>query len=106
MAPAFVFLVYSPFDWVYKLIVLRYLLTGLQTAKESMTEAMPQHQATSDAFIIVQEGSGKIIFSDNEVELQQGSPQLIPANKKHRLQVLDAFTACVILAPDAAIKFL
>lgn len=69
-------------------------------------EAMPQHQSTSDAFIIVQEGSGKIIFSDNEVELHQGSTQLIPANKEHMLQVHDVFKACVILAPDAAIKFL
>ncbi|MDQ6903951.1 MAG: cupin domain-containing protein [Bacteroidota bacterium] len=69
-------------------------------------EAMPLHQATSDAFIIVKEGSGKIIFSDNEIELHQGSTQLIPANKQHRLQVHDAFKACIILASEAAIKFL
>ncbi len=72
----------------------------------SAGEAMPQHQATSDAFIIVKEGSGKIIFSDNEVELHQGSTQLIPANKEHRLQVHATFNACIILAPEAAIKFL
>ncbi len=69
-------------------------------------ETMPLHQATSDAFIIVKEGSGKIIFSDNEVELHQGSTQLIPANKQHRLQIHETFNACIILAPDAAIKFL
>ncbi|MDQ6845955.1 MAG: cupin domain-containing protein [Bacteroidota bacterium] len=69
-------------------------------------EAMPLHQATSDAFIIVKDGSGKIIFSDNEIELHQGSTQLIPANKQHRLQVHDAFKACIILASEAAIKFL
>ncbi|MDQ6890704.1 MAG: cupin domain-containing protein [Bacteroidota bacterium] len=69
-------------------------------------EAMPLHQATSDAFIIVKDGSGKIIFSDNEIELHQGSTQLIPANTQHRLQVHDAFKACIILASEAAIKFL
>lgn len=69
-------------------------------------EAMPLHHATSDAFIIVKEGSGKIIFSDSEVDLQQGSTQLIAANKEHRLQINENFKACIILAPDAAIKFL
>lgn len=72
----------------------------------SLGEAMPLHQATSDAFIIVKEGSGKIIFSDNEVELHQGTAQLIPANKEHRLQIHEAFKACIILAPEATIKFL
>lgn len=68
--------------------------------------SLPQHKASSDAFLIVKEGSAKIIFSDNEVELQSGSTQLIPANKEHKLQVHDAFKACIILASEAAIKFL
>ena len=42
---------------------------------------MPVHKATSDAFIIVKNGKGKIIFSDAEVGLQQGSTLMIPANK-------------------------
>ena len=69
-------------------------------------EAMPLHQATSEAFIIVKEGSGKIIFSDNEVGLHQGSTQLIAANKEHRLQINESFKACIVLGTDAAIKFL
>ena len=69
-------------------------------------ESMPLHKASADAFIIVKKGSGKIIFSDNEVNLQQGSTLLIAANKEHRLQVNEAFNACVILGHDAAIKFL
>ncbi|MEO8569378.1 MAG: cupin domain-containing protein [Ginsengibacter sp.] len=69
-------------------------------------EVMPQHKATSDAFILVKEGTGKIIFSDNEIELQQGSTFMIPANKEHRLQVHEAFNACIIFAPEAEIKFL
>lgn len=69
-------------------------------------EAMPLHQATSDAFIIVKGGLGKIIFSDYEVELHQGSTLLIPANKEHRLCIYETFNACIILGPDAVIKFL
>ena len=69
-------------------------------------EGMPLHQATSDAFIMVKKGLVKIIFSDNEVDLHQGSMLLIPANKEHRLQVNETFNACIILAPVAAIKFL
>ncbi|MEP6465098.1 MAG: cupin domain-containing protein [Parafilimonas sp.] len=68
-------------------------------------EAMPLHKATSDAFIIVKRGTGKIIFSDNEVALQEGSTLLIPCGKEHKLQVSDTFNACVIFAPDAEIKF-
>ncbi len=69
-------------------------------------EALPLHKASSDAFIIVKEGSGKIIFADHEVELHQGSTQLIPANEEHRLQIHETFNACIILASDGAIKFL
>ena len=69
-------------------------------------EALPLHKATSDAFIIVKEGTGKIIFSDNVIELQQGSTLMIPANKEHRLQVNETFNACIIFATEAEIKFL
>ena len=69
-------------------------------------ESMPLYKATSDAFIIVKQGIGKIIFDDREVELLQGTKLLIPANKQHKLQITDTFNACIILAPDAEIKFL
>ena len=69
-------------------------------------EVMSQHKATSDAFILVKEGIGKIIFQDNEVELQQGSTYMISANKEHRLHVTETFNACIIFAPGAEIKFL
>ncbi|MEP6951917.1 MAG: cupin domain-containing protein [Ginsengibacter sp.] len=69
-------------------------------------EEISQHEATSDAFIIVKEGTGKIIFSDNEIELQRGSTFVIPANKQHRLRVNDTFNACIIFASGGEIKFL
>ncbi len=69
-------------------------------------ESMPLHEATSDAFIVVKKGSAKIIFSDSEVELLQGSTQLIPANKQHRLEIKEAFNACIIFSPEAEIRFL
>ena len=69
-------------------------------------EGLSQHKATSEAFLIVQQGTGKIIFSDNEVELQQGSTVVIPADKEHSLEVNDLFRACVIFPTGAGIKFL
>jgi len=68
-------------------------------------ESMPLHKATSDAFIIVKKGAGKIIFEDREVELIQGTTQLIPANEQHKLMIKDDFNACIILASQAEIKF-
>lgn len=72
----------------------------------SAGEKMPLHKATSDAFIIVKEGTGKIIFSDNEAVLQQGSTIAIPANKEHQLQITETFKACIVFASEAEIKFL
>jgi quercetin dioxygenase-like cupin family protein len=69
-------------------------------------ESMPLHKATSDAFLIVKDGIGKIIFSDNEVELRQGSTIMIPTDKEHQLEVTEAFNAYVIFAADGEIKFL
>ena len=69
-------------------------------------ETIPLHKATSDAFIIVKEGTAKIIFSDTQAELHQGSTFAIPANKEHTLQVKEAFKAFVVFVSDAEIKFL
>ena len=69
-------------------------------------ESMPLHKTTSDAFIIVKTGLARLIFSDKEVELQQGSTAVIPAHKEHQLQVKDAFNAYIIFAAEGEIKFL
>ena len=69
-------------------------------------ESMLLHKATSDAFIIVKKGAGKIIFVDREIQLMQGATQLIPANEQHQLTINDDFNACIILASQAEIKFI
>ena len=68
-------------------------------------ESLPKHKATSDAFIIVKEGQGKIIFDDRVIVLDHESTQLIPANQTHTLDVLEDFKANIILGKDGDIKF-
>lgn len=68
-------------------------------------ESMPLHKATSDAVIIVKEGSGKITFTDLVINLTQGSTELVPANKEHKLDINENFKACIVMAPGAEIKF-
>jgi quercetin dioxygenase-like cupin family protein len=68
-------------------------------------ESLPKHKATSEAFIIVKEGRGKIIFDNREVVLEHDSTQLIPANDTHTLEVLEDFRASIILGKDGDINF-
>jgi len=67
--------------------------------------SMPLHKATSDAVIIVRQGTAKLIFTDKEIELVQGATFVIPVNKEHRLEVTDKFVACIVLDAGAEIKF-
>lgn len=69
-------------------------------------EILPNHRATSDAFIIVQRGSAKIIFDDIEIPLHHNSTQLIPANKKHSLKVLEDFNASIVFSIEGEIEFI
>ena len=69
-------------------------------------ESMPNHKATSDAFVIVRQGKVKLIFDNHEIYLRQDSTQLIPANEKHTLQVEEDFSACIVLAIEGEIKFI
>jgi len=72
----------------------------------SSGQVMPEHRATSDAFVIVKKGKAKLVFSDSENELTQGSSILIPANKAHRLEITEDFNACVVFEKDGEIEFL
>ncbi|MEO5592440.1 MAG: cupin domain-containing protein [Chitinophagaceae bacterium] len=69
-------------------------------------ESMPKHKATSDAFVIVKQGKGKIIFDDKEIELEQDSTQLIPANENHTLEVMEDFSACIVFPIEGEIEFI
>ena len=71
----------------------------------SVGEAMPLHHATSDAFIIGKKGKGKISFADRQVILSQGETLLIKANEPHKMDILEDFSSCIILAQDGRINF-
>ena len=68
-------------------------------------ESLPKHKATSEAFIIVKEGKGKIIFDNEEVPLEHDSSHSIPGNETHKLEVLEDFRASIILGKDGDINF-
>ena len=69
-------------------------------------ESMPNHKATSEAFVIVKRGKGRIIFDDKEIVLQQDSTQLIPANENHTLEVMEDFSACIVFPVEGEIEFI
>ncbi|WP_018614496.1 cupin domain-containing protein [Segetibacter koreensis] len=71
----------------------------------NVSEAMPLHYATSDAFIIVKKGKGRISFADRQVTLMQGESLLIKANETHKMEILEDFSANVILNAEARINF-
>ena len=68
-------------------------------------EQMPLHEASSDAFVILKKGKGRISFADRVVELSAGDTLLIKAHDQHKLEVLDDFSSCIILDTDARIEF-
>lgn len=72
----------------------------------SVGEEMPVHEATSDAFIMLKKGKGKISFDDRQVELSAGETLLIKAHERHQLEVLEDFSSCIVLENDAKINFL
>lgn len=69
-------------------------------------ERMPLHEATSDAFIICQKGSGEITFKDRKVQLCQGETLLISAHDEHKMEILEDFCSNIILEADGKINFL
>lgn len=66
---------------------------------------MPSHHASSDAFVIVQEGEALLIFSDETIELHPGSHHAIPAAKQHILKVVKDFRALIVMEAGAEITF-
>lgn len=65
---------------------------------------MPEHHASSDAFIILVKGKATVVFNDSKKDLTAGESFLIPERKKHRLEINEDFMAYVVLGPDAAIE--
>jgi len=71
----------------------------------NLGESMPLHKATSDAYVIAKKGKGKVSFSDREVVLSQGDSLLIKAQEQHKMNILEDFSASIILEPEANIEF-
>jgi|SRR6185312_1871494 len=69
-------------------------------------EKMPFHEATSDAFIICRKGKGLITFSDRTVNIHKDETLLIEAHKQHQLEILENFSASIILENDGRINFI
>ena len=65
-----------------------------------------KHFATSDAFIMVLSGKALLIFDEETIELSPTFSYSIPAKKLHLLKIIDDFSAYVVLANDAEIKFI
>ncbi len=68
-------------------------------------EKMPEHYASSDAFLLVQKGKIKLQLPDKEEVLEQGATRHIAASVPHSLQVLDDLSAFVVLSGEAEINF-
>lgn len=71
----------------------------------NLGEAMPLHEASSDAYVISKKGKGKISFTDREVILSQGESILIKAHEPHKMEIFEDFNSSVILEPNAKINF-
>ncbi|HET7115544.1 MAG TPA: cupin domain-containing protein [Hanamia sp.] len=69
-------------------------------------EKMPLHEATSDAFIICRKGKGLITFSDRIADIFQNETLLIKAHEQHKLEILEDFSASIILENDGKINFI
>lgn len=64
---------------------------------------MPEHHATSDAFVMVEKGKAELIFAENRSTIAAGSTFLIPGDKPHRLEIKEDFKAYILLSPGAVI---
>lgn len=66
---------------------------------------MPEHYATSDAFVIVRKGEANINFMDGtKANIKEGTTYLIPGNKQHNLEVVKDFDAIIVIGPEAKIE--
>lgn len=66
---------------------------------------MPLHYATSEAIVIVQEGSALLTIDGKENLLEKGSSFIIPTRKEHSLLLKAEFKALVVMGLDSDIEF-
>ncbi len=68
-------------------------------------DQMPNHHATSDAFIMVVKGRAKLLVNGEAIALTAGGHYSLPAMQAHSLQIEEDFEACVVLAAGGEIQF-
>ena len=66
---------------------------------------MKRHIATSEACLLVEEGSALLIYAGETYELNKGETFIIPANEQHLLRIINDFKAWIILENGAEIRY-
>jgi len=66
---------------------------------------MPEHYATSEAFVMVVKGEGELHIDGEKRVLQEGSTITIPDGKAHSMHILRDFQAFIVLSGDGEITF-
>lgn len=66
---------------------------------------MPDHHATSEAVIVVEQGKAILKMEGEDIVLEKGKSILLPSGKDHSLKIDEDFQAVVIMDANAEIKF-
>ena len=66
---------------------------------------MPLHHCTSEAIVMVREGTATLEMDGGNTELAPGSSILIPAGRPHALRVGQPFKATVVMERKASLVF-
>ena len=66
---------------------------------------MPRHYCTSDAVVVVLEGTATLVLAEGAIPLVPGTSFLIPVGKVHTLNVERTFKATVIMGSSATLEF-
>lgn len=66
---------------------------------------MPVHYCTSEAIVMVREGTATLEMEGGNTELAPGSSILIPAGKPHSLRVGQPLKATVVMERTATLEF-
>ena len=60
-------------------------------------EGLSEHTAPFDAFVYILDGVSEIIISGEKYVLKEGEMIIMPANKPHALQAIEAFKMLLVM---------
>lgn len=66
---------------------------------------MPTHHTTKEAVIMVRKGEAILRLPQEERHLRAGDSFILPAEMQHSLEVIQHFSAMVVMAIESEIKF-